>query len=154
MFDKLTVKELQTYLKERGVTTTKLRRNELLSLCQAAYQQNIEVDPDGKADSIEEHIKIKLTTNRAVLRSPETLQGIGDISFLPNIDRFDLYNYLISYDTYDHQSLKSFKKLEGYQLYQSGYIEKIILCKNTGLDGYFVVKYQCKPKQRKEDPCQ
>ena len=152
MFDKFTVKELQTYLKERDVTTTKLRRNELLSLCQAAYQQNIEVDPDGKAESIGEHIKIKLTTNRGVLRSPETLQGSGDMSCLPNIDRFDVYNYLISYDTYDHQSLKSFKKLEGCQLNQAGYIEKIILCKNTGLDGYFVVKYQCKPKQRKEDP--
>ena len=96
MFDKFTLKELQTYLKERGVITTKLRRNELLLLCKAAYQQNIEDDPDGKADSIEEHIKINPTTNRGVLRSPETLQGSGDMSCLANIDRFDVYNYLIS----------------------------------------------------------
>ena len=38
------------------------------------------------------------------------------------------------------------------QLYKAGYVEKLMTCVNVGILGYLAVKFQVKPKQRKQDP--
>ena len=45
------------------------------------------------------------------IRHPDTLHGTNDMSSLPNIDRFDIYNYLIAYkQQFDHKKLKAFPR--------------------------------------------
>ena len=46
---------------------------------------------------------------------------------------------------------KAFKNLDGYQLYVSGFVENVTVCKNVGVENFVIVKFQVKPKQRKED---
>ena len=46
-FWRKSVKELQKYLKDRGVIFSDMRKTELLEICQAAERLGIEVDPDG-----------------------------------------------------------------------------------------------------------
>ena len=88
-----------------------------------------------------------------VITHPDTLFGTNDMRSLPDIDRIDIYNYLITFkQTYDHKSLKAFKSLDGYQLYMAAYVENLTLCKNVGVENIIVLKFQVKPKQRKEDP--
>lgn len=46
-FNILKVKELQDFLKARGVITANSRKYELVKLCEAAVEINLETDPDG-----------------------------------------------------------------------------------------------------------
>jgi uncharacterized protein YunC (DUF1805 family) len=46
-FERKSVKELQNYLKDRGVTCSDLRKAELVEICEAADRLGIDVDPDG-----------------------------------------------------------------------------------------------------------
>jgi hypothetical protein len=51
-FNRNSVKELQKYLKERGVTFSDLRKAELVEICEAADRLGIDVDPDGLINSL------------------------------------------------------------------------------------------------------
>ena len=62
-FSRKTVKELQEFLKVRGVTTTNKKKSELITLCEAAKSINIDVDPDGLRDDRPEVLLKKLTTD-------------------------------------------------------------------------------------------
>ena len=108
---------------------------------------------DSLKDSVTEQILEKLNIGGKVITHPDTLFGTNDMRSLPDIDRIDIYNYLITFkQTYDHKSLKAFKSLDGYQLYMAAYVENLTLCKNVGVENTIVLKFQVKPKQRKEDP--
>ena len=52
MFSKLTVPKLQEYLKERGITYSKCKKNDLTELCEQAYKADLEIDPDCLKDSV------------------------------------------------------------------------------------------------------
>ena len=85
--------------------------------------------------------------------NPKNLHGTSDMTPLPNIDTFDIYNYLITFkEQYLHRQLKDYKNLDGYQLYEAGYVENVELIREVGVIGYCLVKFLVKPKQRKEDP--
>ena len=58
-------KELQKYLKERGVTFSDLRKAELVEICEAADRLGIDVDPDGLLED-GGYIKIKTSDTRGV----------------------------------------------------------------------------------------
>ena len=126
---------------------------ELIELCQQAHLNQLEKDPDCVNVDINKQTHDKLKKVTGVIKHPDTLYGSAEFTDLPNIDQFDIYNYLIAYkDNYDHKMLKSFKNLDGYQLYKAGYVEDIKFCKNAGVQDFAVIKFLVKPKQRKEDP--
>ena len=152
-FSSWNVLELQAYLKERAVSHSKTKKNELIELCCLASANKLELDPNCFLDDIAQNIRDKLIISGISIANPETLDGTGDISLLPNIDHFDIYNYLIQFkDQYFHKQLKAFKSLDGYQLYNAGYVEKVELVTDVGIENYCVIKFLVKPKQRKEDP--
>ena len=53
-FVSLNVAQLQEYLKERGVTYSKLKKDELVKLCQLACVNKLDVDPNCFLDDINE----------------------------------------------------------------------------------------------------
>lgn len=153
-FGKWPVEKLKVYLKERGVTFSKRKKKELIELCISANETNLQVDPDYMNDNILDEINQKLLVEPGKsLRNPAELHGYSDMSSLPNIDRIDIYNYLINFkDNFDHKKIKAYKSLDGYQLYMAGYVQNLKLCKNVGIENYIVMKFQVQPKTRKEDP--
>ena len=141
------VSQLQEYLKDRGVTHSKAKKADLIELCQ------LDVDPNCFLDDINKTIQEKLFISGKALPNPNTMDGTNDMSLLPDIDNFDIYNYLINFkEQYLHKQLKDFKNLDGYQLYKAGYVKKIEVVSDIGVDGYCSIKFLVKPKQRKEDP--
>lgn len=153
-FNKLNVPKLQDYLKERGVVFWKYKKKELVDLCLKAHQTNISKDPDFINDDLKSQIAKKLIVDGdKVLRNPFEAQGSNDLSSLPDIDRIDIYNYLINFkDNFDHKKIKTYKSLDGYQLYEAGYVQNLKLCQNLDVDNYIAMKFQVQPKTRKEDP--
>ena len=152
-FEHWKVSQLQDYLKERGVTCSKYKKYELVELCELANKNDLEVDPYCLNDSVQNDIIQKLNINGTNIKHPDSLIGSTDLSFLPNIDHFDIYNYLVTFkQMFEHRQLKAYKSLDGYQLYEAGYVESLKLCSNVGAENIHVIKFDVKPKQRNEDP--
>ena len=84
-----TVKQLQEYLKERGVITSNMRKQQLIKLCETASSLNIEVDPDGIHEDKSKNIRNKLTTKDDIeLKVPFLCDTTDDLFVLPSYLNF------------------------------------------------------------------
>ena len=60
--------------------------------------------------------------NGDCLPVPSACGGSGDISFVPSITVSDIYNYLLNFAQYDHTTLRNYYKMEGYTMFQDGFV--------------------------------
>ena len=147
------VPQLQQYLKDRGVVYSAYRKEELVKLCEQAEHLDLVMDPNFFKDDIAAEIRFKLSQNGGQIIDPKLLTGSSDLSDLPPICDLDLYQYLVQRKgSKSHSQMRDYKNLDGYQMYAAGYVESLLLCLDSGVDDYNVVKFKCKPKQRSEDP--
>lgn len=74
-FNNYSVKDLQNYLKSRGVSFSGKTKPELLELCQLANTVGIDIDPDGLIEDRTEILKEKLSIgNNEYLVNPFELK--------------------------------------------------------------------------------
>ena len=95
-----------------------------MELCEAAEELGIDIDPGGLVEDREEIISSKLTLARSAetLSLPTFLDNYTkNIAILPQVNIFDIYNYLISFSDYEHASFRDFTKMEGYTMAKDGY---------------------------------
>ena len=127
-----------------------------MELCEAAEELGIDIDPDGLVEDREEIISSKLT----LARSAETLslptfldKYTKNIAILPQVNIFDIYNYLISFNDYEHASFRDFTKMEGYSMAKDGYVIDIEFARypNT-VSEVFAIKSRVKPRTQEKDP--
>jgi len=45
-----------------------------------------------------------------------------DLSKLPQISIFDIYNYLLGFKMYDNSTLRNNQRMEGYSMFEDGYV--------------------------------
>ncbi|XP_052804931.1 uncharacterized protein LOC128234619 [Mya arenaria] len=85
------------------------------------------------------------------LVSPQRLSGTNDLSIVPVLSIFDIYNYLITFNNYDHASLRAYHQLEGYSMFRDGYTRGIetVPYPNTA---FVAVKANVKPRTNDKDP--
>ena len=59
----------------------------------------------------------------------------SNLSCVPNISIFDIYNYLLVFRDYDHATLRSYQQMEGYTMCKDGYVTSIetVPYTNTGM---------------------
>ena len=86
------VADLKNYLKLRGVRSSNEKKADLVELCTRANLHELQVDPDGFTDDIKSQIKAKLVVRGNNIPHPDRLVGSSDLSKLPPIDQFDVYN--------------------------------------------------------------
>ena len=72
-FQNSSVKDLQKFLKERGVSCANRVKAGLLDLCNACLELGVEVDPDGLVEDRSEVIGEKLTYDGFKLENPSFL---------------------------------------------------------------------------------
>ncbi|KAL4235340.1 hypothetical protein ACF0H5_006975 [Mactra antiquata] len=146
------VKHLQEFLKERGVVFSDTRKADLVELCTLALEVNVEVDPDGLVEDREEVWSEKISIgNNNFLMNPYLISGSADISALPTISIFDIYNYLVSFDNFNHASLREYYKMEGYCMFKDGYVLSIQSV-SYDLKDYTAIKAEVKPRTNDKDP--
>ena len=148
-----TVKQLQQILRDREVAIAQQNKAVLVDLCQAALELNLPFDPDGIIEDRQTVISAKLTThNNIVLINPDLIldftYNLGD---LPPLSIFDIYNYLLQSHDYDHEALREYHNLEGYTMFQDGYVLDVQVVKFQET-GYFAVRSKIKPRTRDKDP--
>jgi hypothetical protein len=150
-FNRKSAKELQKYLKERGVTFSDLRKAELVEICEAADRLGIDVDPDGLLEDREDILREKLLIPEGLmLPNPETVKGSQDLRILPPFAIFDIYNYLLTFDQHSHSLLRNYQKMEGFGLFEDGYVLNIKCCSLGG--HYSAVKSNVRPRTNGIDP--
>ena len=110
-FKSKSVFELQQYLKSRGVTFSNTKKAGLIDLCKYAESLHIEIDPDGMVEDRDIVLQEKLiTTDGNILRSPQLIEGSYDISLASSLSIFDIYNYLVSFDEFNHANLRHYRE--------------------------------------------
>ena len=122
-FTTKSVKILQEYLKDRGVVFSGICKANLVELFNAAAAIGLEIDPDGLVEDREEVVLDKLRLHQSVLQLPSLLdQYTKNIAMLPQVNIFDVYNYLVTFKDYDHAVFRDVTKMEGYSMAKDGYI--------------------------------
>lgn len=124
-FSDFKVPDLQAYLKERGVSITKINKEKLVALCEAVDRINLPINPDMTGEKTD-----PMERSRSVfgIDNPFELEGFSsDLSCMPSFSLFDLFNYLV-YQTanYDRKKLKAYKSCEDYRLFFDGYVENLM----------------------------
>lgn len=151
-FNSWNIADLQSFLKDRGVSYSKSRKSDLVELCSLAEENNVEVDPNCFQDDIAEDIKKKLVYDGRLIPNPNSLNYTSDLSGIHPLNHFDMYDYLKRSGVYPSSQLRDFKSLHGYRLYQAGYVECVDVAYNVSGNGIHVLRFSVKPSQRKEDP--
>jgi len=134
-FKTKSVSDLQRYLKDRGVIFSDKRKPALVELCNYAAELGVEIDPDGLVEDRADVIRHKLCFDDMCLRCPSYVSGTSNLSCVPNISIFDIYNYLLVFRDYDHATLRSYQQMEGYTMCKDGYVTSIetVPYTNTGM---------------------
>lgn len=153
-FKSQSVKQLQEYLKSRGVTNSGMRKADLTELCHLAREVGIEVDPDGLLEDRDEVIQEKLTTDSgAVLENPFTINKVtNNLNILPSLGIFDMFNYLSQCTDFTHSNLREYQNLEGYGMAVDGHVLEIRCHKYASESQYTVVIAKVKPRTKEKDP--
>ena len=147
------VKELQKYLRDRGVVTARYLKAGLLELCRAAEQLGIEIDPDGLIEDRHEIVSSKLRVEGGELEIPPLLSDYStNIGILPLLSIFDIYNYLISFTDYTHGTFRDVTKMEAYSMAKDGYVRTVMAAPYASHDGYYAILSKVKPRTQEKDP--
>ena len=146
------VKELEGYLKERGVGVSGSKKATLIELCIAACELQIEVDPDGLVEDRAEVINNKLTLDGQLLTNPTLLNCTHDMTDIPRISIIDIYNYLVSFADYDDASFRDYHRMEAYSMKKDGYVIDLTFQTYPNNDAVFAVRSKVKPRTREKDP--
>ena len=121
-FSTKSVKDLQKYLKDRGVVFTGYYKACLVELCHSTVLIGLQIDPDGLVEDREELVSSKLI--HVLGQSLLTLLDyyFNNISIIPQVNIFDIYNYLVTFRDYDHAIFRDYMKMEGYSMANDGYV--------------------------------
>lgn len=125
-FDSMKVNDLQEFLAKRGITTTNLRKKDLLQLCEAVKSLDLPVDPDFARQSTAVDLKQKLSS--LPISDPFVDKNFtNDFSEVPtNFTLFDIFNYLLHKTSdYDKKKLRAYKSCEDYRLFIDGHVESL-----------------------------
>lgn len=147
-FTSLKVDELQEFLRRKGISVSKVKRDNLLKLCEAVAKLNLPDDPDMCTDH-PLSIRDILREFSVELEDPFKIQGLSnDLAKLPTFSLYDVFNYLL-YKTanYDQRKLKAYKSCEDYRLFFDGYVEQLEM-KELGDHDSYIIKSSVKPTQK------
>ncbi len=155
IFKGRSVKELQNFLKTRGVTFSKERKAGLTLLCEKALNLNIEVDPDGLCEDREDVLREKLTFGGDMIQCPTVLNDYSNnIAILPLLCIIDIYNYLHSYEEneYSTANFRDYHKMEGYTMAKDGLVVDMCFSRYPDVQEFIGIKSQVKPRTKDKDP--
>ena len=147
------VKELQQYLKNRGVVFTGYYKANLVELCNSAALIGLQIDPDGLVEDREEVVLSKLRLEQSLLPLPSLLDYYSNnIAIVPQVNIFDIYNYLVTFRDYDHAIFRDVTKMEGYSMAKDGYVLEMKFAQYRNHNGVYAVLAKVKPRVQERDP--
>ena len=150
---KLTVKELQKVLSERGVSFGNEKKAALELLVEKAFEHNIEVDPDGLLEDREEVLadKLRLEQPGEMLANPEFITCTTDITQVPLINAYDIFIYRQGKPGITNALLRKPETTESCGMAVDGLVREITVGFYTDTP-FLVLKGKVEPRTRACDP--
>lgn len=147
------VRELQLYLKDRGVTYTNELKASLVQLCSDAESMGLEIDPDGLHEDRAEILAKKLVIGDVTLQCPTLLTNCtNNIAVIPLLSICDLYSYLMSFDDYTLATFRDVEKMEGYTMAMDGFVLDMDFAVYPETPKFMALKSRVKPRTQEKDP--
>ena len=154
-FRQYTVEKLQGFLKERGIPLSeggkRKKKDELILLCENANKMKQQkIDPSFESD-LPQVIEAKLRIDKDFcLPNPKNITTwTYNFSEIPEFTFGQLYSYFIGKDEYTEESLRAFKSLTGFKLYQDGHVVKLQFYA-VPKSNYSLFKFEVKPTDKKK----
>ena len=110
------------------------------------------MDPDGLLGDRDEIVRSKLAVENGLLPNPQQIEGHSDLSHLPPLSIFDIYNYFTLHQDYHHKDFREYHKMEGYTMAQDGFVKSVQVVEYTNFQSFCAVKAKVKPRTRATDP--
>ncbi|KAK3085229.1 hypothetical protein FSP39_000245 [Pinctada imbricata] len=144
------VPDLSNYLKERGISVSLRRKNEIVRLCELANELQLEVISSNN-DFQDMDISRRTVLNGEEKVVVDDISTIIDwatsLSNLPDIDFCDIFLYLMNSCKWDDERLKNYKNDNGHRLFLGRHIDNVQL---SGIqqDHYIYIRATCVPETR------
>ena len=128
-FKDMTMAELKSYLRERGVTVNGYLKPALVEISIAVEKMMLPIDPNfEKEDCAAVNDKL-IYIHDMEIEDPFSASHKLENNFIhcPSFGLYDIFNYLIYHSTeYDKQGLAAYKSFDDYRLFQDGYVESLL----------------------------
>ena len=152
-FSSKNVQYLKDFLRSRQVSFSNQRKQDLLDLCKAADDLQLEIDPEGilenKSDVIAKKLKLADGTNVTL---PTLLETTNDFSNIPRITEYDITLHMSRRQNVALPTLRDPKKMEGFGLFVDGYVLDLQATPYSNSPYYSAVIGHVKPRTNAKDP--
>ncbi|XP_076095702.1 uncharacterized protein LOC143066777 [Mytilus galloprovincialis] len=150
------VNNLKGFLQKRGVTCYFYRKDHLVKLCDLALELQLPIL--NEENDVEPDITISSLTRRTLVIggkeviAPEVSSVVWsvDLRFIPNIEIGDILVYMLNYCGWSGDKLKSYKRDNGYQLFQANHIDSVKISPQFDGNCYYVGG-TCVPETRQKE---
>ena len=151
-FKAMSVKQLQQYLINHGVTVSGHLKPALIDIASCVERMGLPVDPNFEKDE-HNQLERRLIIHDMQIKDPFTMKMENNFADSPPFGLYDIFNHLIYHSTeYDKQGLASYKSYDDYRLFVNGYVESLetVTLKDCGAHVY-VGKVQPSMKSTTEE---
>ncbi len=129
----MSVSDLKTYLRERGVSVNGYLKPALIEIANAVEKMMLpivtEFEKGNDNKDIHNFIIHDMEISDPFSASHNLVNNFVDS---PPFGLYDIFNYLIFHSSdYDKQGLASYKAFDEYRLFQDGYVESLLLNGNN-----------------------
>ncbi|XP_028414141.1 uncharacterized protein LOC114537204 [Dendronephthya gigantea] len=125
-FKAMSVKELQKYLSDHGVTVSGHLKPTLINIASSVEKMGLPVDPNFTKDDHKESLERRLFIHDIQINDPFTMKTENNFVQSPPFGLYDIFNHLIYHSTvYDKQGLASYKSYDDYRLFVNGYVHSL-----------------------------
>ena len=137
-FKAMSVKQLQQYLINHGVTVSGHLKPALIDIASCVERMGLPVDQNFEQDE-HNQLERRLIIHDMQIKDPFTMKMESNFADSPPFGLYDIFNHLIYHSTeYDKQGLASYKSYDDYRLFVNGYVESLetVTLKDCGAHVY------------------
>jgi hypothetical protein len=151
MFENMSVNDLKTYLRERGVSVNGYLKPALIEIANAVEKMMlpvvIEFEKGNNNQDIHNFIIHDMEISDPFSASHNLVNNFVDS---PPFGLYDIFNYLIFHSSdYDKQGLAAYKAFDEYRLFQDGYVESL-LTETMSKEGVHLYMGKVKPAMKEK----
>ena len=128
MFENMSVSDLKTYLRERGVSVNGYLKPALIEIAKAVQKMMLPIVTEFEKGNDNQDVH-NFIIHDMEIRDPFSASRnlVNNFVDSPPFGLYDIFNHLIFYSSeYDKQGLAAYKAFDEYRMFQDGYVESLL----------------------------
>ncbi len=151
MFENMSVSDLKTYLRERGVSVNGYLKPALIEIANAVEKMMLPIVTEFEKGNDNKDIHNFIIHDMEISDPFSASHNlVNNFVGSPPFGLYDIFNYLIFHSSdYDKQGLASYKAFDEYRLFQDGYAESL-LTETMSKEGVHLYMGKVKPAMKEK----